>query len=189
MGEGQSLLNSRPPPSPMFSNKMFQSKYKVKESTTKEAYNAILRLLAKRDYSYNKLKLKLQQKGYEDLHIEEAISIAEGKGYFREESYTNAKIKTLMFKGNSMQSIKMALEFEGIKVEKEQIQDYFDEYRVDEEEQIRNLMQKKMPKSGIPEDREEKYKLKGKILRFIMSKGHSTSLASNIFDNWENETN
>lgn len=168
---------------------MFQSKYKVKESTTKEAYNAILRLLAKRDYSNNKLKLKLQQKGFEDLHIDEAISIAEEKGYFREESYTNAKIKTLMFKGNSIKSIKMALDYEGLKIDKEHIQEYFEEYRIDETEQIRTLMQKKMPKTGIPQDREERYKLKGKILRFIMSKGHSSSIASQIFDNWENETN
>lgn len=167
---------------------MFQSKYKIKESSTKEAYNAILRLLAKRDYSFNKLTAKLKQKGFDASHIEEAIAMAQNKGYFREENYINAKIKTLMFKGNSTHSIKMALDFEGLKIEQEYIQEYFDEYRVDHDDQIKQLMRKKIPRTGIPEDREERYKLKGKVIRFVMSKGHSTSIASRLFDEWENET-
>ncbi|MDD0854576.1 regulatory protein RecX [Halobacteriovorax sp. GB3] len=167
---------------------MFQSKYKVKESSTKKAYNYLINLIAKRDYSEYKLREKLRLKGYESSHIDESIQKLIDDGYLREDFYTDARIRGLMSKNYSPSHIKRSLEQEKIYVDESYILSIFGDNYTSVDDQVDYLVSKKIGSKPIPEGREEFYKFKNKIITFIVSKGHSFSAASDAFNRYLDKT-
>jgi SOS response regulatory protein OraA/RecX len=81
-----------------------------------------------------------------------------------------------MNKGYSKKYIHQKIQREAQSVDLEVINDIFNEYGMTEEEQVHKLVYKKRPEN-LPSEFEDKRKLFQKILRFVVSKGHSPSLA------------
>lgn len=141
---------------------------------TKTAFNKSLDLLARQDYSKHKLTQKLLTIGYEVDEIFEAIQKLEAKNLLNEKEYLRRRVNQLMAKGKSISLIQSELERENLSASEEDIRSLQQEAGLDASQQIISLIDKKCRYKNIGEmDHEEKSKLKQKILRFVLSKGHS----------------
>jgi regulatory protein len=146
--------------------------------STKEAYSYLVKLLSARDYSEHKLREKLKLKKFPANEIEDALNDIKARGYLREEIYTEARVKGFMNKSYSVNYIRQKMAQEHLTVSEESIQEIFDEHHVDEEDQIKKLLAKKL--RSISDDKEEAYKEKQKAARFALSKGHNPGLVFKI---------
>ena len=144
-----------------------------------DTYKYALKLLCKRDYSRYKLKEKLKGKSFED--IDDVIDLLVEKRYLREDYYQEARVKGFMHKGYSPTWIQSKLAEEFCPTNLDFIYSIFKEYNVETQEQIDRLVSKKIP-NEIPESYEDLFKMKGKILRFVLSKGHSMGAAQSVLE-------
>jgi regulatory protein len=140
-----------------------------------KAYSYTVKLLTGRDFSEKKLKEKLFQKKVSKEICEKIIDEIKMKGFLREENYVEARIKAFMNKGYSKKYILQKISQEAQMIDIEFINNLFTEYRVTEEDQINKLIEKKMP-NVIPSQFDDNRKLFQKIFRFIISKGHNSTL-------------
>ncbi len=140
------------------------------------AYSYTVKLLTGRDYSEKKLREKLILKKYPKNVIEDVVGEIKERGFLREESYVEARIKAFMNKGYSKRYILQKISQEAEQINLESIDEIFLEYRMSEEDQVIRLIQKKIP-TNLPSNFEEKKKVFQKILRFVVSKGHGPSIA------------
>jgi SOS response regulatory protein OraA/RecX len=165
------------------SSKTFSQKNKMSESS--KAYSYLVKLLTGRDYSEHKLKEKLQEKvrakKFPADEAQKALNEIKERGFLREESYAEARIKAFMHKGYSANYIRQKLNQEKVSVTEETIYEIFEEYRITEKDQIERLIQKKL--RSIPEDKEEAYKERQKAIRFAISKGHNPGAVFQMLKN------
>lgn len=138
-------------------------------------YNYCIHLLARQDYSEFKLKQKLRRSKKENLphEIDEAIEKLKEKGLLKEESYRRLFIRKWIMKGESEQKIRMRGAQEKLKFDSEEFSLIEAELGISEEDNIEKLISKKLRMKDIPTDPAEKFKLRDKVLRFLISKGHS----------------
>lgn len=149
-----------------------EEQYK-KDHEFKEAYNYCIFLLSKRDYSRYKIQQKLKSRKYSEENIKEVIQLLIDQNYLREEAYLRMRIKTLLYKGVSNYYIKQKLSEEKLTASDEQINSLREENNISKEDSLEYLLNKKLRGKEIPKEFEAKAKLKNKILRFLISKGHS----------------
>ena len=141
--------------------------------TKKTAYIKCLDLLARQDYSKEKLTNKLIQTGYEIEEISEAIKKLEERKLINEHEYGKRKIQALALKGKHPSLIQIELEKENIFIEQSEIQDLVKEEGLDAHQQIIKLIEKKSRMKNISQlDSDTLFKFKQKILRYVLSKGH-----------------
>ena len=143
------------------------------EEEFKKAYNYCIFLLSKRDYSEYKIKNKLKSRKHDPKVMEEVIAKLTEQGYLREEEYKRQRIKQFILKGLANRYILQKLAQEHLSAEEEEIEKIRNEQFLYADEMIDQLIQKKLRGKDIPEDFESKLKLKNKVLRFLVSKGHS----------------
>jgi len=142
------------------------------------AYSYLIKILSMRDYSEHKLREKLREKKFPPEDCEAAINEIKSRGYLREDSYTEARIKGFMNKGYSINYVRQKLAQEQLSVTDEQIEEVFREHQITEESQIERLAQKKIgTKSELDFDQQSK------ILRYLMTKGHNYSESKKILKN------
>ena len=127
-----------------------------------------MRFLAARDYCVSGLAMKLQTKGYDPREVEQVLEELRQKGYIDQERYRNSTIRRLLKKHYSNWSIQKQLEQEGVSASSEQIDEMRNEIHLNTEEQIRQLIRKKTALVSL-----EKPKSEEKILRYLISRGHS----------------
>lgn len=144
----------------------------------KKAYSYAIKLLTIKDYSRSKLEKKLLERSFDSSIVQNILDELVEKGFLREDLYAEARIKAFMFKRYSMHFIGQKMAQEGVKVGLEQIAEIFDEYKMTETQQMTELIHKKIGRIDLSSlDFESKEKLKGKIIRHLLSKGHQLSLA------------
>lgn len=137
-------------------------------------YNYSIHLLARQDYSEFKLRQKLRSKKDNLPHeIDEVIQALKSKGLLREENYRRLFIRKWMMKGESEDKIRSRGAMEKLQFDAEEFKAIQSELGVTEEDSIERLIAKKLRSKVIPSDFEEKMNLKNKVLRFLISKGHS----------------
>lgn len=136
----------------------------------KRAYHYCIWLLSKRDYSRFKLARKLYEKKYTP-YVDELLDFLEEARYLQEEQYIRTRIKTFMYKGQSQRNIINKLRAERLNVESHVIEEIFEEYRYTENNQLRELIHKKLRSKGV--EALEDFNFKQKLIRFLLSKGHS----------------
>ncbi|MBC7712254.1 MAG: regulatory protein RecX [Rhizobacter sp.] len=142
---------------------------------SQQAYSYLVKILSARDYSEHKLREKLREKKYPANEIDAAISEIKAKGYLREEAFTEGRIRSFMNKGLSINHIRQKLRQEHLEATDEQIAAIFDENQISEDQQIERLARKKM---GSKTDLD--FEDQGKILRYLISKGHDYSLSKKV---------
>lgn len=137
-------------------------------------YNYSIHLLARQDYSEYKLRQKLKSKKDNLPHeIEEVLEKLKERGLLREENYRRLFIRKWLQKGESEDKIRQRGAVEKLEFEIDDFIRAKNELGISEEENIEKLIQKKLKFKEIPTDPAEKFKLREKILRFLVSKGHS----------------
>ena len=140
-----------------------------------QAYSYIVKLLSAREYSEHKLREKLKEKKFPANEIDDALTEIKARGYLRENVYTEARIRGFMDKCYSISFIKQKLAQEHVSVTEEAIQEVFDEYHMSEEQQIERLAKKK-----VGQKTEMDFDQQGKVLRYLISKGHDFSLSKKV---------
>lgn len=137
-------------------------------------YNYSIHLIARQDYSEFKLRQKLRSKKDNLPHeIDEVIEKLKERGLLREESYRRLFIRKWMIKGEAEDKIRKRGAMEQLQFEDEEFRAATQELGFSDEESLEKLVAKKLRSKDIPEDYEGKFKLRDKILRFLISKGHS----------------
>ena len=96
------------------------------------AYSYTVKLLTGRDYSEKKLKEKLYLKKYPKNIIEDVIGEIKERGFLKEESYVEARIKAFMNKGYSKRYILQKISQEAEKIDPDIIDEIYTEYRITE---------------------------------------------------------
>ena len=139
-------------------------------------YNYCVHLIARQDYSEYKLRKKLRSKKQNLPHqIEEAITKIKARGLLREEAYRRLFIRKWMMKGEAEDKIRKRGSQEKLVFEDGEFEAIANELGFTDDESLEKLVQKKLRGKEIPTDRLEKQKLRDKVTRFLLSKGHSYS--------------
>lgn len=137
-------------------------------------YNYSIHLLARQDYSEFKLRRKLRSKKDNLPHeVEEVLEALKGKGLLREESYRRLFIRKWMMKGEAEDKIRKRGAMEKLTFEDDEFRNVEKELGFTDDESIEKLINKKLRSKDIPTNFAEKNKLRDKVLRFLISKGHS----------------
>jgi regulatory protein len=146
--------------------------------STKEAFSYIVKLLSAREYSEHKLREKLRTKKFPANEIEEALIEIKAKGYLREDVYAEARVRSFMNKAYSVDYIRQKMAQERLTISEEQIQEIFEDNDMSEETQIEGLVRKKIgSKTNLDFDQQ------GKVLRYLISKGHDFSTSKKVLKN------
>jgi SOS response regulatory protein OraA/RecX len=139
-------------------------------------YNYSIHLLARQDYSEFKLKRKLRSKKDNLPHeVDEVIAALKGKGLLREENYRRLFIRKWMMKGESADKIRKRGAMEKIEFQNSEFELVEQELGFSDDDSIEKLVAKKLRCKEIPTGTVEKQKLRDKVLRFLISKGHDYS--------------
>ncbi len=142
-------------------------------------YNYSIHLLARQDYSEFKLRQKLRSKKDNLPHeVEEVLEALKAKGLLREASYKRLFIRKWMIKGEGEDKIRRRGAMEKLEFEDRDFEEISQELGFSDQDNLNKLIQKKL-RSKVPENAEEKRKLREKTLRFLISKGHSYEEAKN----------
>lgn len=137
-------------------------------------YNYSIHLLARQDYSEYKLRQKLRSKKDNLPHeVDEVINALKERGLLREEAYRRLFIRKWMIKGEAADKIRKRGAMEKLQFEDHEFELCERELGFSDEDSIEKLVVKKLRSKKIPTDPNEKYKLRDKVLRFLISKGHS----------------
>lgn len=139
-------------------------------------YNYSIHLLARQDYSEYKLRTKLRSKKDNLPHeIDEVITALKSRGLLREENYRRLFIRKWMIKGEAEEKIRKRGAMEKLEFSSEEFRIVEQELGISDENNIEKLITKKLRSKDVPADPSEKQKLKEKVLRFLISKGHDYS--------------
>ena len=140
-----------------------------------KAFTYIVKLLSAREYSEHKLREKLKEKKFPANEIEDALTEIKARGHLKEEVYAEARIRGFMNKSYSVNYIRQKMAQEHLAVDEETIQEIFEDNNMSEEQQIERLARKKI---GMKTDLD--FDQQGKILRYLISKGHDFSLSKKV---------
>lgn len=148
-------------------------------------YNYCVHLIARQDYSEYKLRQKLRSKPQNLPHmIEEAIQKIKAKGLLREESYRRLFIRKWMMKGESEDKIRKRGSMEKLAFEDHEFEQVSQELGFSDEDSLEKLINKKLRLKTIPTDAKERFKLRDKVMRFLISKGHDFAEAKEAINKY-----
>jgi len=88
---------------------------------------------------------------------------------------TEARVKGFMNKCYSISYIRQKMAQEHLTITEEAIQEIFDEHHMSEEQQVERLAKKK-----VGQKTEMDFNQQGKVLRYLISKGHDFSLSKKV---------
>jgi regulatory protein len=143
----------------------------------KLVYSAAIKLLTRRDYSRYKLSQKLLEKGHSDYEIDQVINELVEKKFLREDYYIEARIKGLLRKNYGVHYILKKLHEERIECSHQFIEQISSEIGLTAEQQISQLVCKKILTLKATLTHFEK---KVKILTLLQNKGHDIENARPI---------
>ncbi len=137
-------------------------------------YNYSIHLLARQDYSEFKLRQKLRsKKDNPPEQVDEVIEALKSRGLLREENYRRLFIRKWRMKGESETKIRQRGALERLEFSDEDFKNAGSELGFEDQDSLQKLIDKKLRSKVIPREYEERLKLKNKIIRFLLSKGHA----------------
>lgn len=143
-------------------------------------YNYSIHLLARQDYSEFKLRQKLRSKKDNLPHeVEQVLEKLKERGLLKEENYRRLFIRKWMLKGEAEDKIRKRGAMEKLEFEEHEFEMCERELGFSDEDSIEKLILKKIRSKEIPSDKLERMKLRDKVLRFLISKGHGYEEAKN----------
>jgi SOS response regulatory protein OraA/RecX len=134
-----------------------------------------IKILARKDYSRSKLIQKLKDRECPRDEIEPVIDLLIEKQWFKEELYTEGRTKYFVRKGYHPKTIKTRLAEESVYTDIEFIYAVMKEQQVTIQDQVRDLILKRLPVGEMPE------RLPDKVMRYIVNRGHSFQDILDVF--------
>lgn len=151
----------------------------------KRIYNYSIHLLARQDYSEFKLRRKLRSKKDNLPHeVDEVLEELKSKGLLKVENYKRLFIRKWMMKGEAEDKIRKRGNMEKLQFESEEFRAIELELGFTDDDSIEKLVAKKLRSKEIPTEAKEKMKLRDKVLRFLISKGHDYSDAKKVLSQY-----
>ncbi len=145
----------------------------------KKAYNYAIRILSKKDYSVHKMKQKFRERGYSSDISKEVIAELLEKNYLREELYIEARIKGFIRKGYAPNVILYRLSQEQCHTTQEEIDLIMKDLGLNTYGLLYETIEKKLRLDG--DFIKDKEKLRQKVLRYCITRGHSISETSRVY--------
>lgn len=130
--------------------------------------------------------MKLRSRDYEKDEIEETIDKLIEQNYLREEEYKKSRIKILLQKRFSDSYILRKLEQEHLSSSLNEINDIRQIQHIDKDESLQYLVETKLRGKTIPDNFDQKMKLKNKIFNFLASKGYNYQEAKDALSKYLN---
>lgn len=154
------------------------------EITKSKTYQVAIKLLSQRAYSSVKLKQKLIDKTMPESDVEAVIELLHSWKYLRDDLYLESRIKKWAQKGLAPGAIGNKVKQEGLKTNLEFIELTLDKWAIDCDSILDQLVEKKMRpiENFLEKTYDEKEKIKNKVFRFLLSKGHPFN---EIQDSWK----
>jgi regulatory protein len=149
----------------------------ISKGNVKQAFNAALRLLTRRDHSKFELARKLKQRDFEDVVIEKVLLECERLDYLNDERTAQLLIGQLLRKGYGANRIQHELNRKGLTgnhiagIFRENLSD------VVEQENAERVLIKNIKRFERENDRQKR---NGKIYRFLYSRGFSSQVISEV---------
>lgn len=140
-----------------------------------------IKILARKDYSRSKLVQKLKDRECPKDEIDPVIDLLIEKQWFKEELYTEGRVKYFVRKGYHPKTIKTRLAEESVYTDMEFIFAVMNEQKVTIEDQVRDLIIKRLPVGDMPE------RLPDRVMRYIVNRGHSFQDILNVFQETRKE--
>lgn len=150
----------------------------AKRPLPKDALASALRILALREHTTYELAQKLRLKDFNDEEIETALEQCRAWNYLDDKRAARVLAKSLQRKGAGQN--KIAFELKKRKVPQAEITKVFAELNINENqlETALKLVAKKFVRVETPA---EIHKQKGKIYRFLQSKGYPADIIYQVF--------
>ncbi len=139
---------------------------------TQSAYQYSLYLLSGQDYSAFKLRQKLRLKEFAPAEIDETIAKLQEKNYLREGEYKRLLARRWIAKGYSDTMIQRRGSQEELTFTREELTEWREDMGQGSGESIARLVEKKLRGREIPADREGRMKLREKVCRYLIARGH-----------------
>ena len=126
-----------------------------------------VKILARKDYSRRKLSNKLKDRDCPKNEIEPVIDLLIEKNWFKEELYTEGRVKYLIRKGYHPNTIQSRLSEEDVHPDPEFIHNIMEDIQIRVEDQVHELIVKRLPLGEMPE------RLPDRVIRYLINRGHS----------------
>lgn len=150
----------------------------LKKAAPKDAVATALNILKLREHTAFELTQKLEQRGYGQDEIEDALAQCRAWNYLDDERAAAILARTLLRKGNGLQ--KIAYELKKRRVAGTIINKIMTELAADTDQQAAALAltrKKFLPETTYPEIQRQK----GKIYRYLQNKGYTAEVIHEVF--------
>lgn len=142
-------------------------------SSSKDAYNRSIGLLANREHSAKELTRKLASKGFDEIAAADAMQLLQENGYQSDDRFTQAYISMRSRRGYGPVRIRMELQERGI--DESLILEYLDPY---DESWAQSALQVQVKKFGT--GKAPDFKEQAKRKKFLQYRGFSYEHISQI---------
>lgn len=140
--------------------------------------DAALRLLSRREHSVKELQRKLRKKGFTPEEISGVIEKVQRLGYLSDERFAESRARDLIRRGYGPGYIRSDLAARGVRLEEGRMEENFGDLGREEEASARFWLEKKTKYADLGTlSPEEKFKLKRRLVGFLVRKGFSETLA------------
>jgi regulatory protein len=133
----------------------------------------ILWLLGRQNYSRLQLERKLKKRELSADEIKTLLDSLTEKGLFREELFKEAKSRQLLRRGLGASHVRARLRQDKLSLSSEEVDKAYEDLSLNPELQIQALIEKALRRLKNEKDPKKK---KEKLLRALVSKGHSFDL-------------
>lgn len=133
-------------------------------------FDTALRLLSRRDHTTIELKRKLTLRGYEEAEISDAISRTQS--YIRDDERLRSRMRMLVQKGAGEKRLVAEASILGVPLTREKLAEFLATENLSFADALDRLIEKKIGNEPQNLTRKEYERL----IRFLVSKGHSPSV-------------
>jgi regulatory protein len=147
------------------------------ETTIRQAMDAAVRMLTRRDHTRFEIHQKLKQRGFDSRIIQDTVAECERLNYIDDERTARVYIDQLLRRGFGFRRIAIELRKKGLQGRR--IEDIVEQRRIeiDEREIARRVLKKKIKSFERQADRKKK---RDKLYRFLDYRGFDRSIISEL---------
>jgi regulatory protein len=145
---------------------------KKKLKPRRSAFDSALKLVARREYSRDKLTKKLIEKQYEPAEIDEAVEDLIDRKFLDDDRYARLLARKYLRSGYGIKGVCYQLQRQNIKLSPLEVQELMEEMDLTEEMQIEKFIKKK----NLPKDLKEKRRL----FQYLVGRGFPYDLIQSM---------
>ena len=153
------------------------------------ALNKAMDILSRQDHSEKKLREKLMRRGYDEDEIEDAIAYLEEHHYLDDKRSCEYQF-SYFYESSAMSTRQIVQKLYERGFDTELIRSFVPEGDEHYERELRcaaKVFQQKYRRVELPEEPDERYKLRDKMKAFLYRRGFSPSVIDDVVSDWVSE--